>query len=50
MASHFYVKQRSILWKLFKISDDDKTKAICQLCDKHISRGHKVGCFNMTTV
>jgi hypothetical protein len=50
MASDFNLKQRSVVWKLFKIADDDKTKAICQLCNTQISRGQKVGYFNTTNM
>ena len=50
MASDFNVKQRSIVFKLFKTSNDDKTVAICQPCDTQSSRGQKVGYFNTTNM
>lgn len=33
---------KSIVWRLFKINDDDQTKVTCSLCNKILSRGGKI--------
>ena len=48
MAS--FKQKMSIAWKIFKISDEDQTKAKCQLCHILIARGHKVGYFTTTNM
>lgn len=32
---------KSVVWRLFKINDDDQTKVTCNLCNKVLSRGGK---------
>ena len=40
---------KSVVWRLFKVNEDDETKATCNLCNKVLSRGGKSERFFSTT-